>query len=469
LAHRVIGQLAQRTQVLSAVLATALASIYVPSVGHGFVKDDFVWIARSHFDSLADVSRLFQAPTGFFRPLVSISFALNRTFSGLDPLSYGLVNVALLFGCCIAIVLLAQALSFPRPAAVFCAAVWAFNVHGINSAVLWISGRTALLVTLFAVVGATQFLRGQYGLASGFLFLAMLSKEEGLAIPGVLLVWVVIADRLAPRSGGYNRRLTHAVMALSIPVLLYLLLRMRSGAFTPATAPPYYQLSFTVSRVLSHLPAYADRSMTFSVSILLTFALIATVRRLRPSNTDRASILFGMLWLAGGFALTVFLPVRSSLYACLPSVGVAVMATTVAAAIWKEMPARRQPAAVVTGLILPFLLFPVYRARNSRLVSEAELSRATLTAIERAAPVSRGRTVLVIKDDRAARPSLDDAFGTTLQDAVDLVINPRVRAWMIPPPTGADLAGIGPPPPADVALELKSGIVELVSDASQPK
>jgi hypothetical protein len=469
LAYRVIGQLTQRTEVLSALLATALALIYVPSVGHGFVKDDFVWIARSHFESAADVSRLFQAPTGFFRPLVSISFALNRAVSGLDPLGYGLVNVALLFGCCLAIVLLAQALSFSWPSALFCAALWAFNFHGINAAVLWISGRTALLVTLFAVLGAAHFVSGRYGLASGFLFLAMLSKEEGLAIPGVLLVWSAIADQWRARPDGQNRRLASSRVALSIPVLVYLLLRMSSGAFTPATAPPYYQLSFTADRLLSNFLAYADRSMTFSAATVLLLTGFATVRRLRLLPADRSSLLLGMLWLVGGFALTIFLPARSSLYVCLPSVGVAVMATAFAAAIWRDMPVSRRPATVVMGLILLFLLLPVYRGRNRRFVSEAELSRATLTAIERAAPASRGRTLLVIKDDRAARPSLNDAFGTTLQDAVDLVIDRRVRAWMVPPPTGADLAGIGPPPAADVALELKSGVVELVSDAAPPK
>jgi hypothetical protein len=469
LSHRVIGQLTQRTEVLSALLATALASIYVPSVGHGFVKDDFVWIARSHFESAADVSRLFQAPTGFFRPVVSISFALNRSVSGLDPLGYGLVNVALLFGCCLAIVLLAQALSCSRPAALLCAALWAFNFHGINAAVLWISGRTALLVTLFAVLGAARFVRGRYGLASGFLFLAMLSKEEALAIPGVLLVWSAVADRWEARPDGQNRRLAPSLVALSVPVLGYLLLRMSSGAFTPNTAPPYYQLSFTADRLLSNFLAYADRSMTFSVATVMLLAGFATGRRLRFFPAERSSLLLGVLWLVGGFALTIFLPVRSSLYVCLPSVGVAVMATAFATAIWREMPVSRRPATVVTGLILLLLLLPVYRGRNSRLVSEAELSRATLTVIERAAPASRGRTLLVIKDDRAARPSLNDAFGTMLQDAVDLVISPRVRAWMIPPPTGADLAGIGPPPAADLALELRSGVVELVSDAAPPK
>ena len=108
------------------------------------------------------------SPYRLFRPVVSISFALNRSVSGLDPLGYGLVNVALLFGCCLAIVLLAQALSFSRPAALLCAALWAFNFHGINAAVLWISGRTALLVTLFAVLGAAHFVREAVRLGFGF-------------------------------------------------------------------------------------------------------------------------------------------------------------------------------------------------------------------------------------------------------------------------------------------------------------
>src|SRR4029453_7598627 len=127
-------------------------------------------------------------------------------------------------------------LSFSRPAALFCAALWAFNFHGINAAVLWISGRTALLVTLFAVLGAAHFVRGRYGLASGFLFLGMLPKEEGLAIPGGLLVWSATADRWKARPDGQNR-LASSLVALSIPVLVYLLLRMSSGAFTPPTAP----------------------------------------------------------------------------------------------------------------------------------------------------------------------------------------------------------------------------------------
>ncbi len=454
---------------LAATLLAALLLIYVPDVGHGFVKDDYVWIARSKLESVADFARLFQAPTGFFRPLVSVSFGVNRALSRLHPLGYGLTNLGLLIGCCLAIALLVRALSFPWPAALFAAALWAFNFHGINAAVLWISGRTALLLTLFATVGAQQFIRERYLFAGLMFLLALLSKEEAVVVPGILLVWSTVADRWTDVAARYDRRIPTPVIALAAPVLIYFLLRVRSGAFTPVTAPPYYQLSFTFERFLLHVGPYVDRSMTFSALVLLVLATVGRVRRLELSNAERSAIVFGVLWLVGGFALTVFLPVRSSLYVCFPSVGVAVVAAALATAAWRTMTPRRQTVAMLVGLSAPFLLWPVYHVRNSRLVSEAELSRATLAEIGRVAAGSTRPLQVVLRDDRSARPSLNDSFGTMVQEAVDLVIGPDVHAWIDPPPTGAELAGLSSPPAADVTLRLNDGAVGVVVEGDQKK
>src|SRR4029077_13543595 len=105
------------------------------------VKDDFVWIARS---DLASPGFLTGAPTGFYRPVVSISFGLNRWACGLNPFCYGLTNFLLLLLCSAGIFALARSLSLPWAAAVAASAIWAFNWNGINAAVLWVSGRTAL-------------------------------------------------------------------------------------------------------------------------------------------------------------------------------------------------------------------------------------------------------------------------------------------------------------------------------------
>jgi hypothetical protein len=75
------------------VLSCAFALLYLPDVGHGLVKDDFGWIAHSAVRSWQDAVSLFRtAPTGFFRPVVSLSFAVNQQVCGLNPRCYGITN-----------------------------------------------------------------------------------------------------------------------------------------------------------------------------------------------------------------------------------------------------------------------------------------------------------------------------------------------------------------------------------------
>jgi hypothetical protein len=69
----------------------------------------------------------------------------------------------------------------------------------------------------------------------------------------------------------------------------------------------------------------------------------------------------------------------------------------------------------------------------------------------------------VLKDNRSRRASIDTAFGTGLQEVVDLVVTPRIDVWMDPPPADADLGGISPAPQhSDVTLRLLNG--ELVQE-----
>jgi hypothetical protein len=459
-----------RTVALLIVLAVALGSIYLPGIGHGFVKDDFVWVSRSQIRTADDFGRMFRAPTGFFRPLVSASFAANRVLFGVHPLGYGLTNFALLIGCAGAVWVLARTLSLSGQAAAFGTFVWAFNFHGINAAVMWISGRTALLLTACAVLGAVDFVKGRHVRSSIWIFFAMLSKEEAVALPLILGLWFLRTGPRAVAVKGARSALLErapslmaAALALGCPLLGYLALRLRSGAFSPVSAPPYYQLSFSPGRLLANLAPYADRSLTFAAVMLVLVAAICRPKRLRLQDEEWSAVRFGVLWSAGGFALTMFLPVRSSLYVCFPAVGVAVTAAALAGAVWRESSSGRQATSLIVCALLPFALWPVYHARNRRSVSEAELSRSVLTqlaAIARSTPQTPLR--IIVRDDRRARPSLDDAFGTLMQEAVDLIVGPQVRVWILPPPAGAPLAGVGPPPPPDVVLRLRDGAVEPV-------
>src|SRR2546429_497729 len=80
----------------------------------------------------------------------------------------------------------------PSSAALTWSALWVFNWHGINMAVLWISGRTALLLTLCATLGAAAFIRRRLLPALVLVLGAMLSKEEAVMLPVVLVAWVAI-------------------------------------------------------------------------------------------------------------------------------------------------------------------------------------------------------------------------------------------------------------------------------------
>src|SRR5262249_54393984 len=54
------------------------------------------------------------APSGFFRPLVSLSFGVNRWGCGLQPRCYGLSNLVLLLACAAAIFVLVRGLGLSK-------------------------------------------------------------------------------------------------------------------------------------------------------------------------------------------------------------------------------------------------------------------------------------------------------------------------------------------------------------------
>jgi hypothetical protein len=438
------------------ILLIAIGAVYLPDVGHGFVRDDVGWISKSRLSSWSDARDLFKAPSGLFRPLVSASFAAERDVCGVSPLCYGLTNFGLVVGCAIGVALLARALALSWSAAILASAMWIFNWHGISSAVLWISGRTAALLVLCATFAAVSFIKHRWVTAAALTFAAMMSKEEGVLLPIALLAWATIDAVSGGRPVLSRRNVGYAVACIAAAVLYYIL-HVQSGALTPATAPPYYRLDFSLRRFLSNGPEYLDRSATFAVVVGLVFCIGERSSIVEASRPHRRVFWFAAIWWVCGFAITMFLPVRSSLYACLPSVGVAIAVAAVITEAWSTLETRRRLRAVGIGLAIPFLLWPVYHARNKPLVAAAELSSRTLAALQQVALQSREGTAVLLADDRTIRPSLDTSFGTGLQEAVDLVVRPRLRVWMDPPPADAPPGRFVSPPHVDVTLTLRDG------------
>src|SRR5262249_25028923 len=144
-----------------AVPVLLFIGIYGLQAGHGFVQDDYGWVLTSTVHSPAEVFRLWTADNGFYRPIVSVAFAVDPWLFRTSPLGYGLTSVGLALGSAFAVFLLARAFDLSRGAAAAAAIVWLLNFYFAKTAVLWISGRTSLLATLGATLAATALLRGR--------------------------------------------------------------------------------------------------------------------------------------------------------------------------------------------------------------------------------------------------------------------------------------------------------------------
>ena len=400
---------------------------YACDTGHGFVKDDFVWILTSR-----EWSGLFGAATGFFRPVVSVSFAIDHALFGRQPLGYGLTNLAILLACVGTIAWLFQALKLPVGVAGGAALVWALNFHGINMAVLWTSGRTALLLTVWAAAAAWAWTRGSRVMSACFTTLAMWSKEEAFVLPAVLTVWALIdarADRA--RDGG---RVLRDTWLIWVAWIVSLALRARSGAFTPSTAPAIYRYQFDLGTFSSNALEYADRVGTTPLLVMLVFWLAAGRPRVSMGAGARGLALKGGVWMLFAFAPTILLPGRSSLYVVMPSVGAVLMLAALAADVVPGLaPAALKRAAIV--LLLTFAaLLPVYHARNQRYVREADLSSAIAGALVQIAGSRSDGGLVVIQDPRAGLPTAEQALGTLADRAALLMTDGKIQAWIDPPP-----------------------------------
>ena len=455
--------------VHAVALAIIVAAVYGPDVGRGFSKDDFRWIVASRVRSAGDLKRLFVDTTGFYRPMVSLSFAANERLGGANPMGYGLTNLALALATAVAIAFLARGLQLPMGACLFAAGVWLMNFHGINMAVLWISGRTALLLTLFAVLSAIAASRGRPAAAALLAFAAMLSKEEAVLLPVALIVILALTTRARLPAEAH----TTPRAKVGLPVVLamvycaaaeigYLFLRRHSNAMTPGTAPDFYQFVFAPAAVFQNVLQYADRAATLTALLLI---LLLAITRKRPAldRAERSAVTIGAAWVLAGFAVTVFLPVRSSLYACFPSVGVALAGAAVASALWRAGPPERRRLAAVVALILPFLLIPIYRQRNGRWVELAVLSSNVTPALQEAARIAGPDGNILIVDDRSTRVSMLNTFGFLLADAVELTSAQRPTVWLVPPQPGT--ATLDVPRRFESAWALRDGRLERVDGA----
>jgi hypothetical protein len=432
---------------------------YAPAVGHGFIADDFRWVVENRVATPRDIVGIFSRNIGFYRPLVALTFAADSFLFGDHPMGFGWTNLLLAVACGVLALGLIRALGLPTPAAALGSSLWLLDYHGTHTAILWTSGRTALVLVAASLATAIALLRGRALLALVGLLLALFAKEEATVLPLILLAFLVVLRRSTLRRPRIHPALWLALSCAALTV--YALMRARSGSMTPGGAPPYYRFTLAPARAWENALHYAEAALTLpAATCLVAFVLLRPF--CGPIRLSRARVACGLLWLVGGFAPTLLLEVRSTLYACFPSIGAAIVAAEVCAGLWSGATPRSRGRAVVVAIALPLALLPVYRALNHRWVDLADYSSSVLEQLPpQTARIPDNSRLVLLDEDRAQRVNLESAFGTLMNDAFLLRTGRRLDFWIEPPLAKAGLAGLAPPCPSCVALRLrvKSGRV----------
>jgi tetratricopeptide (TPR) repeat protein len=241
-----------RAAVLAGLL-TALA--WSPSLRNGFCWDDRQLVVENEAITGPDaVTRAFATDfweseeragsSDYWRPLITISYVLDRRLHGLAPAGYHASNVAAHAAAVTLLALLLLRLGAVPLAAG--AAALLFGVHpALAESVAWVAGRTDVLAALFVLAyllvdGASERSPARRIAASAALALALLCKETAVVAPllsmlllrpaswrdaarqrweqGALLLCFFVARRLVLGAAVADE--LHLASGLSIPVRL---------------------------------------------------------------------------------------------------------------------------------------------------------------------------------------------------------------------------------------------------------
>jgi tetratricopeptide (TPR) repeat protein len=217
------------------ILLAAMLS-YFPTFSGEFILDDKSLIEHNQYitglhslqsyfmqeDGALDTTDPEAYHTGYYRPLINLSYWLDYRIWGMWAPGFRTTNLIFHILCCMVLYHFLGALIGDRRVALWLALV--FTVHPVNTeAVSWVSSRNNILATLFALSAHSVYIRAQEKrnktpfliLSAIFYGGAVLSKEFGVMLLPILFLYKRVVRRT-------KSRLTEDVIEL-IPFIVFLL------------------------------------------------------------------------------------------------------------------------------------------------------------------------------------------------------------------------------------------------------
>lgn len=378
--------------------------IYLPGLEYGFVFDDHTLVEEN--PAVASLPVAFQQLVSMhvgYRPVRTLSYALDYAVGGKDPLVFHLSNLLFHLLVLLALWWVLREAGVAVPVAL--TALAAFAIHPVHiDAVTYISGRRDLLSALFTLLAFGCFLRFRrsgrilwWGPVIACFGLAFLSKEMGIVVPVLILLydWIRTAT-VTPGPAGPVRGLFRALRRGVWYYVPMFLLAAGMAAYKLWIAPASGKLIWwggtvlnnflTVAKVLCYdmfllaLPvtlradySYASFPVAYSAADLWGWAAAAAVLLAlgallwRAARGDFPVAFWGLWFFAALLPVAQIVPHHELLaehYLYLPAVGAFVLAALGLQRLW----AWKRPAAVAAATAAALLWLsvglvhrPVYR------------------------------------------------------------------------------------------------------------
>lgn len=187
-------------------ICLAVLIVYLPSFTGEFILDDIPlvenneylreWQSIGSYLSQEDgYDKLSGKHTGYYRPLINLSYTLDYKVWGLFAPGFRVTNLMLhLFACFSIFVLYNQ---FFKKNYIALMLVLVFALHPVNTeTVSWVSSRNNILSSLFGILSLIYYIRsykkrkyGEYILSIVFFAFAVFSKEFGLMLLPIFFLY----------------------------------------------------------------------------------------------------------------------------------------------------------------------------------------------------------------------------------------------------------------------------------------
>ena len=354
-------------------LVLLAATIYLPGVKGGFVFDDYFSIVLNDPLTLTSLSpgalldAAFSSNSGpFRRPLAMLTFAVNRTLTGLDPIPFKLTNIAIHAANAVLLLIVVRrilpvltpscATRAPALAWVI-AALWA--AHPINlTSVLYVAQRMTSLAStwmLLALLGYVilrirqiekqEVLWIWWGAVLGCGICAILTKETALLLPLYIFVVEIVVFRF--QATVRLRSIYYGLIAVGAIAGIAMLISAADIVFAGYAGRSFSPVErvLTEARVLMfylHLICVPDLSnfalfhddITVSKGLLVPPTTILSIAGLgalaaAAALSGRRYVAFGIAWFLAGHVLesTVYpLELVHEHRNYLPSIGIVLIA-----------------------------------------------------------------------------------------------------------------------------------------------